>query len=437
MTDIKEAQKNGLEFEAALFSDLSKKWICVKGDNARENTWGIDIIVHSTDGLSDVLIQCKWTLEIKLPDTNHCINAMKMYREKNSSKHVEFMFATRLPISEFKRSAIVAKKSGVHNVTNGKGMTETIKDVVDKVVQIFDSYKSLTTVKSTVPESKSPNHQFTIQTMKELFLAERLVPWVGQRPASDSHINKIRQKIISKIGSRMNVKQTMTEIHLVYYTNGNRYEIIDGTHRIRALIGIENTLLQESKLNDWNLPVKVWIDLTYDECSELFQILNDCLPMPAMYIDKVRGETVLSGLSFRLRSFYNNSISDSDGCKLPFINVTQTHRDLKCDETLNVWSTKGVISSTLPDSKGSPFDVIQKLNIHIGNMISASQDPLAFVNGLREKVTAKSASAIDKKQFDTAMTKIKRQMNPCYLGLVHRSKWYNLIILNWDTWEPI
>jgi hypothetical protein len=230
-----------------------------------------------------------------------------------------------------------------------------------------------------------------------------------QRPIDDKRCDILKDWIIE------NYKRPWFYMPVIILNKvGERYWIIDGQHRIRAVIKIIGE--QRSAMTGFGLRIDVTYDLSFEDEKLRFISINKSIPCPKLYLQKNTERKILDDLSLIIYSEFTNYISESWKCNCPNINVEKII-DFISDERVNGTSA---VSDWFSDQKvTSGADLAAGLiifNEYAREVFKSKNGFTAYKHNCPRRHDKDDAGKFEEKLRKAAAKARTRRI--CYLGLV-------------------
>ncbi len=248
-----------------------------------------------------------------------------------------------------------------------------------------------------------------LYTLQDMYVSGRLVVPTYQRPIDTDRVFTIKTYIISTYD-----KPEYYLSDIVLNCVDGVYRIIDGQHRLQALI----SLIGEDRkmLENYKPSITIKNNLTLAEEKALFIAINKSVPCPGMHMAQGVEQQILMQCRTTLMREYKHQISQCNKYMIPNINV---------DTILNSIVNKrpdgsSVLSDWVSDDTVSDADTllhgIYALNTHIGDIYKSERGYKAYVS-YGTYGTKKHTAAKFEQLLVIIQTKGKNTV-PCYLGLL-------------------
>lgn len=253
--------------------------------------------------------------------------------------------------------------------------------------------------------------QWTIEQLICVSEEKKIQSMTSQRPVNEMRVKDIYQYILNNYYSKAFVIGTVVLSKKI----DDYYIIIDGQHRINALLmTTSDDRLQLSKFG-FTLSVDVRTELTQDEEIEIFRTINLAVPLgPMMEEDKNK---IYEFLELWLSTEYKDRFSASKKPIIPNMNLKYLINKMKDDDLIGELYESGII-----DELNDMISQITALNNHLGEI---------FKSELGFSIYQKHAESAGKKHnleyFDNLLSKIASKDKPCYLGLIPKYRWITFI----------
>jgi hypothetical protein len=230
-----------------------------------------------------------------------------------------------------------------------------------------------------------------------------------QRPIDDKRCCILKDWIIE------NYNQSWFYMPVIILNKvGNRYWIIDGQHRIRAVIKIIGE--QREVMSGFGLRIDVTYDLSLEDEKSRFVSINQSIPCPKLYLQKNTERKILDELALTIYSEFTNYISESWNCYCPNINVEKII-DFISDERVNGTSA---ISDWFSDQKVSCGTDLAtgliKFNEYVREVFKGRNRYAAYKHNCPRQHDKDDIGKFEEKLRKTAAKAKARRI--CYLGLV-------------------
>lgn len=253
--------------------------------------------------------------------------------------------------------------------------------------------------------------QWTLEQLICIAEEKKIQSMSSQRPVNEIRVKDIYQYILNNYDSKTFVIGTV----VLSKTIDDVYNIIDGQHRINALLmTTSDDRLLLSKFG-FTLSVDVRTELAPEEEIEIFRIINLAVPLgPMMEEDKNK---IYEFLESWFSAEYRDRFSASKKPIIPNMNLKNLIDKMKDDDLIGELYDSGII-----DELNDMILQITALNNHLSEI---------FLSELGYNVYQKHADSAGKKHnlvyFAALIKKIASKDKPCYLGLIPKYRWITFI----------
>jgi hypothetical protein len=254
---------------------------------------------------------------------------------------------------------------------------------------------------------------WSIPELRDIFIGGYLTSPSFQRPVDENRVKALRQHITDTYAS-----QIFHIPDVVLSETQPGFHIIDGQHRIKALIGIIGD--DREKMKDFRLRVLVKRGLCEDDERKIFLHINMSVPCPGMYLQPRTEDEILNVFKNHIQHHFGHQASNSERCVSPNINVLQLMSSMsrkREDGTsyISDWFGDGTIVT------GEDLIAeLRELNTHIGVMLNSNN---GF--GLYKMNCPKRSNKHTEAVYSKLMLSVKGKPQDhivCYLGFVDNDK---------------
>lgn len=250
---------------------------------------------------------------------------------------------------------------------------------------------------------------FTISTLQDLRNSDRLISPEYQRPIDKDRVNVIRDYILINYN-----KPEFYMPDVVLNKVDDVYRIIDGHHRIYAIIKITGSARE--KMKTFEIRVIVKDNLSETQERKLFVSINMSVPCPKIYLSDGKERKMLTMLRRYINSKYGQQVSDSKRCVIPNINVSNI---LDTISRKNIDGTSAIGDWFSDQTIVKPKDLcdgLESFNEYIKSLLLA-EDGFKFYKRNCSKRSDKHDIEKFKKLLATVVK--KSGCSPgCYLGFI-------------------
>jgi hypothetical protein len=263
-------------------------------------------------------------------------------------------------------------------------------------------------------DEKDENWSWSIRELQDMYNSGLLISPSYQRPVEESRIIPLRHHITSTYLSNI---FHMPEVVLSKTIDG--FHIIDGQHRIRALVGIIGS--DRKKMKDFRLYASVKQGLCEDEERTIYLHINMSVPCPGIYLCQDIEREILNVFKNQIQYHFGHQASNSLKCCSPQFNVLQLLNSMsrkRDDDTsyLSDWFGDGTVST------GKDLIIeLQELNTHIGVMLN-SKNGFGLFKMNCPKSAINQTEAVYLRHLTTIKQKQTKGICICYLGFVNNDK---------------
>lgn len=259
--------------------------------------------------------------------------------------------------------------------------------------------------------------ELTIQEIQDLFNAKVFVFPDYQRPVNEERLEEIKNYFIKTYNT-----PTFYVPEVVLNKVGNSINIIDGQHRIRALMRIVGKDREDMK--DFKLSVVLKHNLSEEDEKKIFLNINKSVPCPNMYLHPDTETKIIKEFKENILNTFGNKIVKTTKVQTPNMNIDHLIEAMcvKRDDPSNLshlsyWFRNGLVSSGDELTRE-----IMRLNNHIGVMLMSKNSFSLYKTICPDKGKKYTAKKLDNYLADAKKKALNG--NVCYLGFVR----YNLLI---------
>lgn len=233
---------------------------------------------------------------------------------------------------------------------------------------------------------------------------------IFQRPLDLNQVDNIAKYINNEICNK-----TFYLGVCVISERNDKIFVLDGQHRIYAISkSMQNNKLKLYNLDEHKLSVFKYNGLTLDDERSIFKTINLGVPCPKYYISDESLIKYNNKVKKLFMKRYKDALSETPKCNVPNINIEKLIVELYERKVITNLYETGEIKT--------PSDLKQKiieLNDYIGIVLKKSDGKIIYS---RHATTQYQIT-----NLQTFIEKVEKNNNPCYLGLIPKLKWINMI----------
>lgn len=201
---------------------------------------------------------------------------------------------------------------------------------------------------------------------------------------------------------------------IMSYRSDDKLYIIDGQHRIKAIIAFVRRCRQKKITINLKLLCLIKENLNIEDEMAIFKIVNLGVPISKRYINVDELKEYYSEVEELFNEKWYEQLSESFSCYMPNNNLTSI---------LNALNDRGIIKQLFETHLiNSPKHLVEKiieLNTYVGYTLKSSGADCIYI---RRCKTPAQFNALENN-----IIKCDKYKNPCYLGLLPKTSWIDFI----------
>jgi hypothetical protein len=250
--------------------------------------------------------------------------------------------------------------------------------------------------------------------IQQLGLSRSIVFPKYQRSVDEERVIKIKEYILSTANDPTFVLHNLT-VNTPSGTD-DEYHIVDGQHRIRALISITRDEMKVNGIHRLSVLVDVRQRLTEQQEKTVFKTINKSVPCPDFVLCKSDERKMYYELKELICKKYEYQVSSSRACKVPNMNVDIILEELSRQQIIAELYKNDLISDAKDIMLG-----ITNLNTHVGTLLSSQRGFEIY-----KRYGARSCASHTPAHFASLIEKVRKKTNGtnmCYLPFVPCQNW--------------
>lgn len=273
----------------------------------------------------------------------------------------------------------------------------------------FTDAELASAIKIIANNCMEPN-TFNITKLQHLYSTGKLISPDYQRPVDIVRALSIKDYIVN-----MNSVAEFYLPEILLNFNGDTYNIVDGQHRLHALISMNE--MEKHAIRNYYPNIIVKNNLTIVEEKRLFFAINKSVPCPGIYLAENIEHKIISECKELLSKAYKKQLSISERCLMPHIHIDTilshfTNRRHDGSRFLSDWYSDGIFKNA-----GELITEIDLLNRYIGHIYNSPDGFNAYIINAPYKAKRHNLN-----KFSSLLHAInlKKEVDgyPCYLGLI-------------------
>jgi hypothetical protein len=262
----------------------------------------------------------------------------------------------------------------------------------------------------------------TVDALLRLKNEGKIKIWELQREPDQKYIQSIKDGLLRlfKIGIKPPIQPLYANL------KDGVFELLDGQHRLAAFSSFNPTETADwAKVKDLKVILMYAPNMTLEQQMAIYGMINTILPVQNIDFDTATGndkEGLLTKTFKALRKYWVLN----GRTVFPNPDLDKAYNFLKENqEILTEAFSKNVFSDrNATEGKGSLFQAIFEINIHISELLNSGKPCYETIEHLNNLVGRRTSRK--KEQLITAVGKISKGKN-CYLGLIEDAEWPRLL----------
>lgn len=245
-------------------------------------------------------------------------------------------------------------------------LLDDVKNNIENSLKLNSDSKNKIMSQKVIERKINEYKKVNINALINMFNAGNIVTPAYQRERDNKRLDVIKQHIIDNIS---NVNFYIPEI--VLNTRGNKYRVIDGQHRLYALLNSTDEDLLILK----NLSIRCVVihELNDDEEKQLFMNINKSVPCPNLFLQPEEKINFINGFKNNIKNIFEHNISASEKPRLPNFNIRiliEAITHIRSDDTsyINDWYSDGTIKNDV-----DLYNAFIVFNEYLGNKLTGNQ----------------------------------------------------------------